>query len=218
MLVILKIRFNGLYSSEFFSKYILKDIRMPKKQIIEEPADNYEIEQEIEEVEEEVIEEPVKISKRTGKPARKLTELQKETLARGRAIAVQKRKDLIVGIDLQKRAELIKKAKEEVKNARDIRQREKIQKQKEMYEEAINDPEIIQQQEKEPIKKVKKKVIKYVSSSDSDSSDGEVIIKKKKSNKKERNENIVDDRAVYNLKNKLLNDRLDEMAKLLMPQ
>jgi len=191
---------------------------MPKKQIIEEPADNYEIEQEIEEVEEEVIEEPVKISKRTGKPARKLTELQKETLARGRAIAVQKRKDLIVGIDLQKRAELIKKAKEEVKNARDIRQREKIQKQKEMYEEAINDPEIIQQQEKEPIKKVKKKVIKYVSSSDSDSSDGEVIIKKKKSNKKERNENIVDDRAVYNLKNKLLNDRLDEMAKLLMPQ
>ena len=186
---------------------------MPKKQVIEEP-DNYEIEDEVEEVE-----EPVKISKRTGKPTRKLTELQKETLAKGRAIAVQKRKDLIVGIDLQKRAELIKQAKQEVKIARDLKQQEKLKKQKEMYEEAVNDPEIIQHQE-EPIKpkKVKKKVIQYVSSSDSDSSDGEVIIKKKKSNKKERNENIVDDRAVYNLKNKLLNDRLDEMAKLLMPQ
>lgn len=187
---------------------------MPKKQIIEEP-NNYEIEEEVKEVE-----EPVKISKRTGKPTRKLTELQKETLAKGRAIAVQKRKDLIVGIDLQKRAELIKQAKQEVKNARDLKQQEKLKKQKEMYEEAINDPEITERHE-EPVKpkKVKKKVIKYVSSSDSDDdSDGEVIIKKKKSNKKERNENIVDDRAVYNLKNKLLNDRLDEMAKLLMPQ
>lgn len=187
---------------------------MPKKQIIEEP-DDYEIEEEVEEVE-----EPVKISKRTGKPARKLTELQKETLAKGRAIAVQKRKDLIVGIDLQKRAELIKQAKQEVKNARDIKQQEKLKQQKDMYEEAVNDPEIIKQDEPKKTKKIKKKVIKYVESSDSDdSSDGEVIIKKKKNHKKEvGNDNIVDDRAVYTLKNKLLSDRLDEMAKLLMPQ
>ena len=67
---------------------------MPKKTIIEEPQI---IENEPEEPEE--IEPPVKISKRTGKPTRALTDKQKETLAKGRAIAVAKKKALIEGVD-----------------------------------------------------------------------------------------------------------------------
>ena len=55
---------------------------MPKK-IVEEEV--YEPEPELETENEN---EPIRISKRTGKPVRPLTELQKETLAKGRAIGV----------------------------------------------------------------------------------------------------------------------------------
>lgn len=68
---------------------------MPKKsKIVEVPVPEPEI---IEEKKEEI-----KISKRTGKPTRPLTELQMETLRKGRELAVAKRKQLLEGIDLEK--------------------------------------------------------------------------------------------------------------------
>ena len=180
---------------------------MPKKVVEEIEVEDYE------EQDNEVIEEPVKISKRTGKPLRKLTLLQQEVLAKGRLLAIKNKQDVGKISSTKKKNEIIK---EEKMKARESRQ-SKLQEDKENAELELEETRdsII-----EPIrtKKVKKKVIKYVSSSDSDSSEGEVIIKKKKSHKKERNENIVDDRAVYTLKNKLFNDRLDDMARLLMPQ
>lgn len=180
---------------------------MPKKMVEEIEVEDYE------EPDNEEIEEPVKISKRTGKPIRKLTLLQQEVLAKGRLLAIKNKQDIGKISSTKKKNEIIK---EEKMKARESRQ-SKLQEDKEKAELELEETRdsII-----EPIKpkKLKKKVIKYISSSDSDSSDGEVIIKKKKGQKKERNETIVDDRAVYTLKNKLLNDRLDEMAKLLMPQ
>ena len=180
---------------------------MPKKVVEEIEVEDYE------EQDNEVIEEPVKISKRTGKPLRKLTLLQQEVLAKGRLLAIKNKQDVGKISSTKKKNEIIKEEKMKARESRQSRLKEDKEK-AELELEETRDSII------EPIrtKKVKKKVIKYVSSSDSDSSQGEVIIKKKKSHKKERNENIVDDRAVYTLKNKLFNDRLDDMARLLMPQ
>ena len=95
----------GLVLEKLFSCLLLK---MPKKsKIVEVPVPEPEI---IEEKKEEI-----KISKRTGKPTRPLTELQMETLRKGRELAVAKRKQLLEGIDLEKRAQDIKKAKDEMK-------------------------------------------------------------------------------------------------------
>ena len=60
------------------------------KKIVEEEV--YDPEPELEN---ETENEPIRISKRSGKPVRPLTELQKETLAKGRAIGVQKKKELV---------------------------------------------------------------------------------------------------------------------------
>ena len=43
-----------------------------------------------------------------------MTEKQRESLAKGRILAVQRRKEMVVGIDLKNRAENVKKAKEEL--------------------------------------------------------------------------------------------------------
>jgi hypothetical protein len=159
---------------------------MPKKsKIIEVPVP------EPEPIEEK--KEDIKISKRTGKPTRPLTELQMETLRKGRELAVAKRKQLIEGIDLEKQALEIKKAKDEMKLERDTKQQLRLKHQKKIYEEAVSDAlkdsENMKKEEepvKEPKKKIKKKVIKYVeessssSSSDSDSEEEEIIVKKKK--------------------------------------
>ena len=182
---------------------------MPKKQIVQEPEEDYEIEEE----------ELPKISKRTGKPVRKLTDLQKETLARGRELALKNKKDIgKISATIERK----KVIKEETLKAREIRQTN-LKETKHKVEQELEDTrsEYLDNMEpKKKDKKIKKKIIKYIESSDSDSSDGEVIIKKRSSKKsyKVENENFVNDNAVYNLKNKLLNDRLDEMAKLLMPQ
>lgn len=188
---------------------------MPKSKKIVQEVDDIEEYQEYEQIEEPVQEEPVKISKRTGKPVRPLSDKQKEILARGRQLAIKNKQDIGRIAYTKKKNEIIK---EETMKAREIRQA-KLKEDKEKAELELEETrnEII---EPKKTKKVKKKVIKYVESSDSDdSSDGEIIVKKKKNHKKEvENNNIVDDRAVYNLKNKLLNDRLDEMARLLMPQ
>jgi hypothetical protein len=163
---------------------------MPKKsKIIEVPVPEPEP---IEEKKEEI-----KISKRTGKPTRPLTELQMETLRKGRELAVAKRKQLIEGIDLEKRALDIKKAKDEMKLERDTKQQLRLKHQKKIYEEAVSDAlkdSENSKKEEEPVKelkkKIKKKVIKYVeesssSSWSSDSEEEEIIVKKKKNKDKQ---------------------------------
>ena len=78
----------------------------PTKKILEEDVYQPELETEL-----EPEPEPIRISKRTGKPVRPLTELQKETLSKGRAIGVQKKKELVEGID----KDIIKQLKAEGK-------------------------------------------------------------------------------------------------------
>lgn len=190
---------------------------MPKKTMIQEPEI---IENEPEEQEEK--EEPVKISKRTGKPTRPLSDKQKETLRKGREIAVAKKKALIEGVDLQKRADALKKAKEELKKARDQKQTDKINNQKKQYEDALKefseDEETEEVKEtKKPKKKIKKKVIKYVSDSDSSSSEEEVIIKKKKSSKKKQQDDDITQITKNELRYKLQEERQNSLASLLMP-
>jgi hypothetical protein len=185
---------------------------MPRKS---KQIDDYEV------IETEPV--PVKISIRTGKPTRPLSDLQKEVLAKGRILAVQKRKDLIVGIDLQKRAENIKKAKDELKQARDIKQQEKIQNQKKMYEEAVKDAvkdeeddeaeeEWIVKKPSKKDKKVKKKVIKYIEESDSDSEE-EVIVKRKKDKTKMMMEQV----SRQELRKRLDDEQSNSLAKMLAP-
>jgi hypothetical protein len=188
---------------------------MPRKT---KQVNDYEV------IENEPEPEPVKISIRTGKPTRSLTDLQKEVLAKGRALAVQKRKDLIAGIDLQKRAENIKKAKDELKLARDIKQQEKIQSQKKMYEDAVNeavkDDEEDDDDEEEVIvkktikkdKKVKKKVIKYIEESSSDSEE-EVIVRKKK----DKTKAMMAEVSKQELRKRLENEQSNSLAKMLAP-
>jgi len=178
---------------------------MPRKVKVEEP--------EIVHVEPEP-EPPVRISKKTGRPVRELTELQKETLRKGREKAVATRKALIEGIDLEKRAENIKKAKEEVHRA-------KIESQKKKYEEAVKDFDEEVAPAPKPEKKIKKKVIKYIEESDSDSEEEQVIIRKKKKDKPQPTPApeppIPEQVSRDNLRKKLQDEQAASFAKMLAP-
>lgn len=184
----------------------------------------------------EVIEasEPiVRISKKTGKPVRPMTQLQLDNLAKYRELGHQKRKELLEGVDLQKKAETIKQAKEELKKAKSDKQQEKLKNQKQMYKEAIEDIEKVVNEEK-PIKqevpdapkkkKIKKKIIKYVSESDtsdsSDSDEEEIVVKKKKEKVKEnknKNYKLEKDINILQLKENLQNEQKNSIASLLTP-
>ena len=182
-------------------------LRMPKK------VKQSEVYEDVEQV--ELMEEPepeVKISKRTGKPVRPMTAKQMETLAKGRQMGIQRRKEMVEGIDLGKRAENIKKAKKEIHDS-------KIANHKKSYEDAVKDDEVEEAIPEQPKKekKIKKKVIRYVeASSSSESEEEEIIVKKKKKNKQKE-----DDMPHQILRQKLRNN-LDEiksssMAQLMMP-
>ena len=178
---------------------------MPKKS--KNPTD---IVQEYE-PEPELDEKPIKISKRTGKPVRELSELQKETLRKGRELAVAKRKELIVGIDLEKRALNIKKAREDIQNA-------KLAKQKKMYEDAVEEDADNNEEEVKPEKKEKqkKKIIKYIEES-SDSGEEEIIYKKKKKNREKTTNELEENVAKHELKKRLEDVRSSSLSQMLMP-
>ena len=152
----------------------------------------------------ELSEPEINISKRTGKPLRPMTEKQKENLAKGRILAVQRRKEMVVGIDLKNRAENIKKAKEDLHNA-------KIANHKKSYEDAIKNDE----PKKE--KKIKKKVIKYIEESSSDSEEEEEIIVKKKKKNKPKEEDLPHQILRQKLKNNLDEVKSNSMQQLMMP-
>jgi hypothetical protein len=180
---------------------------MPKKVKQTEVTEVYEDVEQPESTE-ETPEPEVKISKRTGKPLRPMTEKQKENLAKGRVLAVQRRKEMVEGIDLKKRAENIKKAKEDLHNA-------KIANHKKSYEDAIKDDEVEAQPKKE--KKVIKKVIKYVEESSSDSEEEEEIIIKKKKKNKQKEEDLSHQILRQKLKTNLDEVKSNSMQQLMMP-
>jgi len=163
----------------------------------------------------EIIEKPVEISKKTGKPKKKLTELQLETLRKGRELAVEKRKQMVEGIDLNKRAEMMKLAKEEKREAKNILQNKALKDAKENYIKEVieSDDEII----KKKTKKTKKKIVKYIeeSSSDSDSSAGEVIIRKKKKDVKKSE--LIEKSSVDILKKQLDSERNSDVNDFMKP-
>ena len=175
---------------------------MPKK-IIEE--DIYDPEPEL-----EVEEKPIKISKRTGKPVRPMTEKQKENLKKGREIAIEKKKALNAGVDLERKAKMIKES-------RDIRQQEKIAKQKKMYEDAVkedaDDEEVIQPKKE----KKKKKVVKYIEESSSDSEEEEIIYKQKKKIREKTTSELEENVAKNELKKRLEDVRSSSLSQMLMP-
>jgi len=179
---------------------------MPKK-IVEEEV--YEPEPELE-TENEPEPEPIRISKRTGKPVRPLTELQKETLAKGRAIGVQKKKELVEGID----KDIIKKHREEI-------HKQKVQKNKQIYEEALKTTEKKEEEVPPPPqkteRKIKKKVIKYVEASDSDSEEEEVIVRRRRKEPKERHDDIPENILRQKLKNNLEHIKASSLSQMLMP-
>ena len=118
---------------------------------------------------------------------------------------------MVVGIDLKNRAENIKKAKEDIHNA-------KIANHKKSYEDAIKDDKIEEQPKlalKE--KKVIKKVIKYVEESSSDSEEEEEIIVKKKKKNKQKEEDLSHQILRQKLKNNLDEVKSNSMQQLMMP-
>ena len=174
---------------------------MPKKIIEEEIYEQPEL---------EVKSEPIKISKKTGKPVRPMTEKQKENLAKGRQIAIEKKKELNAGVDMERKAKMIKES-------RNIRQQEKIAKQKKMYEDAVkedadNEEEVIPKKEKK-----KKKVVKYIEESSSDSEEEEIIYKKKKKNREITNQELEENVAKHELKKRLEDVRSSSLSQMLMP-
>lgn len=179
---------------------------MPKK-IVEEQM--YDPEPELE-TENEIEPEPIRISKRTGKPVRPLTELQKETLAKGRAIGVQKKKELVEGIDKN----VIKKHKEEI-------HRQKVEKNKQIYEDALKQTEKKEEEVPPPPqkneRKIKKKVIKYVEASDSDSEEEEVIVRRRRKEPKQRDDDIPEKILRQKLKNNLEDIKASSLSQMLMP-
>jgi len=186
---------------------------MPKK-IVEDQM--YDPEPELE-TENEIEHEPIRISKRTGKPVRPLTELQKETLAKGRAIGVQKKKELVEGIDKN----VIKKHKEEI-------HRQKVEKNKQIYEDALKQTEkeeeiqVVEtppppQKTEKNERKIKKKVIKYVEASDSDSEEEEVIVRRRRKEPKQRDDDIPEKILRQKLKNNLEDIKASSLSQMLMP-
>lgn len=162
----------------------------------------------------EIIEAPVELSKTTGKPKKKLTELQLETLRKGRELAVEKRKQMIEGIDLNKRAELMKLATKEKREAKNKIQDKALKDAKDNY---IKEVEVEDENKKPSKSKNTKKIIKYIeeSSSDSDSSVGEVIIKKKK--KQVKKSELIEKSSVDILKQQLDSERNASLNDFMKP-
>lgn len=113
---------------------------------INDKKDAVEVEEEEEEAEAEEVKEkfikpkeekPVEISKRTGKPKRKLTAVQLENLKKARERSVARRKELKEGKDIVKKAAKIKKQQErEVKLQKKMESEEIIELKAKLHLEA----------------------------------------------------------------------------------
>jgi len=187
---------------------------MPKKtkQPIEEEPE-YEPPADYSEPEED---EPIRISKKTGKPVRPMSEKQLEVLRINREKAAAKKKELKEARDYETKTEIIKKVKEE----QAIKHKEKLENSKKKYEEEVEtlEPPTVT---KKPEKKIKKKVIKYIEeSSSSESEQEEVIIRKKKKDKPPPptpEPSVQEQVSRQNLRQKLQDQESASLAKLMMP-
>jgi len=187
---------------------------MPKKtkQPIEEEEPSYEPPADYSEEEEE---EPIRISKKTGKPVRKMSEKQLEALRINREKAVAKKKELSQIKDYETKTEMMKKVKKE----KEIQHKEKLENSKKKYEEEVEilEPPTVT---KKPEKKIKKKVIKYIEESSSESEEEEVIIRKKKKDKPpppKPEPSVQEQVSRQNLRQKLQDQESASLAKLMMP-
>jgi len=164
---------------------------------------------EVEEVE-EIIEEPIKISKKTGKPVKKLSIKQLENLKIGRERGFVIKKCIAENKDISKTTAYIKEV-------RDIKNK-KIEENNKILKEELD--EIIEEEIKEPIRKsikIKKKKKKYiqVEVTDSDSESDGIVIKKE--------EIIVPPPIIEDsfsierlLKQKLYNDRVNAITAYML--
>lgn len=174
---------------------------------------NVEVEQESEPEEvEEPKEEPIRISKKTGKPVRQMSEKQLEHLRNIGKIAREKKKELSLAKQYETKAEILKKAKEE--------KEQKLKLSKKKYEEEVETLEV-PTVTKKPEKKIKKKVIKYIEASSSESEEEEVIIRKKKKDKPPPTPKpeppVQEQVSKQNLRQKLQDQEAASLAKLMMP-
>lgn len=188
---------------------------MPKKIIEEEPEPDYEppadySEPDEPEQPEEEKAEPIKISKKTGKPVRQLSEKQLLNLQKAREKALEKKKEITQSKDYQNRAEVLRKIKEEKEQRLEV-SKQKYEEEKQEYEEVIV--------KKPKEKKVKKKIIKYVeASSSSESEEEEIIVKKKKKKPPTAPEPSMSEQVTkQKLKSKLEEEQSASLAKLMMP-
>ena len=184
---------------------------MPKKvkEVVEIHEEHAEDIKEVEEVEDDKEETPeLKRDDINVKPKRKLTEKQLENLKAGRLKAIERRKQLSEEMDLKNRTKILKEEKEK-------KYKNDMNKAKEEYEEAVKG--VV---EEPKTKQKKKKKVVYVD--DDESSDEEIVyVKKNKKITKDKDEqsvsNLVQKSSTELLREKLMNDQLEQMKNLLRP-
>ena len=104
-----------------------------------------------------------------------------------------------------------------IKEARDIQQKEKIAKQKKMYEDALAENEEQEEVIQPKKEKKKKKIVKYIEESSSDSEEEEIIYKKKKKNREKTTNELEENVAKIELKKRLEDVRSSSLSQMLMP-
>jgi len=178
-----------------------------------------------EEIEEVEIEE-VKISKKTGKPVRSLSDKQKEVLKRGQAAALLKRQQMKESGDYIRKLQSVKQAKEDKREITNTKIKNDIATNKKNYEEELvkEDEELPTEELKDPIRKSikKKKKIKIIEySSESSSSEEEIQYIKKKKNKPKKqqyaDDNLISKSSTEILKEQLENDQISKINAYLLP-
>lgn len=178
------------------------------------------VEQEIEEIEPEEIEE-VKISKKTGKQVRSLSDKQKEVLKRGQAAALLKRQQMKESGDYIRKLESVKQAKEDKREITNTKIKNDILVNKKNYEdELIKEEEIEENPIRKSIKKKKKiKIIEYSSESSSSEEEIQYIKKKKDKSKKKQyaDDNLISKSSTEILKEQLENDQISKINAYLLP-
>jgi hypothetical protein len=176
---------------------------MPKK--IKASIESEELEEELEdELEDEIVlDEPIKISKKTGKPIKKLSTKQLENLQLGRERGLVMKNLIKENTDITKTTEYIKKARNLKNN--------KIEENNILLKKELK--EIIKEPIRKSIKKKKKKYIQ-IECTDSEESESDGIVIKKELIVTP----IIEDPFIAErlLKQKLYNDRVDAITKFML--
>jgi len=188
---------------------------MPK-QFIEKEA-SIESEEEIE-LDEEIIEEPIKISKKTGKPVKKLSIKQLENLKLGRERGLVIKKCIAENTEITKTNAYIKKVKNlKIEKENEILKEETHQLLKEETHQLLKEDFDQAIKCTEPVRKsIKKKKKKYVQieCTDSESESDGIVIKKELI----VTPPVIEDPFIAErlLKQKLYNDRVTAITNFML--